>query len=81
MILSMYAIQDLKSGFLTPTIETNDAVAKRNFEHAIQNTNTIMFSHQEDFRLMRLATYDTETGRIIPLDLIELVCDGKDVLL
>lgn len=81
MILSMYSIQDLKSGFLTPTVETNDAVAKRCFEHAVQNTNTIMFSHQEDFRLMRLGTFDTETGRIIPLDLIELVCDGKDVLL
>lgn len=81
MILSVYSIQDLKSGFLTPTVETNDAVAKRNFENAIQRIGSIMYSHQEDFRLMRLASFDTETGRIIPLDLIELVCDGKDVLL
>ncbi len=81
MIFGVYCIEDLKSGFMTPTIEINDNVARRNFEHAIMNGGNVMFTHQEDFRLMKLGEFDTDTGRISPADLIAIVCDGKDVLL
>lgn len=40
-----------------------------------------MFTHQEDFRLMKLGEFDSDTGRLAPADLIAIVCDGKDVLL
>ena len=79
MILGIYAIRDLKSGFMTPTVEQNDAVAIRNFEHAVQQGNSVLFSHASDFQLMHLGEYDTESGRIVPDDLIEIVFDGKDV--
>lgn len=79
MNLGIYAIRDLKSGFMTPTVEQNDAVAVRNFEHAVRQGNSILFSHASDFQLMYLGEYDTETGRITPAELIEIVFDGKDV--
>lgn len=81
MIFGVYCIEDLKSGFLTPTIEINDNVARRNFEHAIMSGGNVMITHQEDFRLMKLGEFDSDTGRIVPADLISIVCDGKDVLL
>lgn len=81
MILGVYAIQDLKSGFMTPTVEPNDAVASRNFSHAVQNNQSVLFTHCEDFRLMKLGEFDTDTGRIVPADLISIVMDGKDVIL
>ena len=81
MILGVYAIQDLKSGFMTPTVEQNDAVAIRNFENACQNSGSVLFSHVKDFRLMKLGEYDSETGRLIPADLISVVIDGTDVML
>jgi hypothetical protein len=79
MIFGIYAVQDLKSTFMTPTIDQNDATAKRNFEHAIMAGNNVFFTHPQDFRLMKLAEYDNENGRITRYDIPELVCDGKDV--
>lgn len=79
MVFGIYAIQDLKSTFMSPTIDQNDATAKRNFEHAIMAGNNVFFTHPQDFRLMKLAEYDNENGRITRYDIPELVCDGKDV--
>lgn len=79
MTFGIYAIQDLKSTFMTPTIDQNDATAKRNFEHAIMVGNNVFFTHPQDFRLMKLGEYDNENGRITRYNIPELVCDGKDV--
>lgn len=81
MTFGIYAIQDLKSTFMTPTIDQNDATARRNFEHAVVSGNNVFFTHAEDFRLMKLGEYDNDTGRILSYDIPQLVCDGKDVAL
>ena len=79
MVFGVYAIQDLKSTFMSPTIDQNDATAKRNFEHAIMAGNNVFFTHPQDFRLMKLGDYDSENGQLLPYGVIELVMDGKDV--
>lgn len=66
MIYSIYAIRDLKVGFLSLTVEQNDAVALRNFEHAKLNAQSLMHSHPADFELFKLGTYDTDNGSIVP---------------
>lgn len=81
MTFCIYAIQDLKSTFMSPTVDYNDATAKRNFEHAVMSGNNVFFTHPEDFRLMKLGEFDNDTGRILSYDIPQLVCDGKDVAL
>lgn len=67
MIYNVYAIRDFKTGFLTPTLDQNDAAAARNFEHAVLvNQDSLFFSHPEDYALYRVGSYDTECGKILP---------------
>lgn len=60
----MYSIRDAKVGFMTPTIDQNDAAAARNFEHAILNAASLMNSHPGDYALYRIGEFDTESGAI-----------------
>lgn len=79
MKLPMYAIRDVHVGFLTPTVDQNDASAMRNFRHAIQQESSIMHTHAKDFSLYKIADYDTDTGEVdccIP----ELIADGFSML-
>lgn len=68
MILGMYSIRDFKSGFLSPTVEVNDMVARRNFEHAVLNSDqSLFFSHPEDYALFKIGEMDTDMGVISPV--------------
>ncbi len=77
MILGIYSIYDKKTGYLTPTVDQNDAAAKRNFEHAMMQESNLLFSHPEDYALHKLGSFNTETGEIIPLVPVpEKIIDG-----
>lgn len=74
MKLGIYCVRDVKSGFQTPTCQQNDAVAARGFASAVINSDSVLFTHASDFALYKLAEFDTDTGRIQPLDLpLELI--------
>lgn len=60
----MYSIRDSKVGFMTPTIDQNDASAARNFEHAVHNVASLMNSHPADYALYRIGEFDTEFGAV-----------------
>lgn len=62
MKMGVYAMRDNLSGFMAPTVEVNDAVAMRNFEHAVLSGDSLLSSHPEDYSLCCIGTYDTETG-------------------
>lgn len=62
----IYAIRDSKVGFMTPTVDQNDASAARNFEHAVMNSASLMNSHPGDYELYRIGTYETDSGEIHP---------------
>lgn len=66
MIYGVYAIRDVKTGFMTPTIESNDAAAIRNFSHAVVNSDSILFSFAPDFALYRIASFDSDSAAIVP---------------
>lgn len=78
MIYGVYVVRDVKSTFMTPTIDVNDSVAMRNFAHAIENSGSVMTSHKEDFELYKVAEYNNETGLFKPFDVRELICEGVD---
>lgn len=80
MIFGIYSIRDVKSGFMQPTVEMNDAIAHRNFAHAVQNSDSVLFSHFKDFSLYRIGSFDSDCGSVSSLDLPELICDASDCL-
>lgn len=79
MILGIYSIRDNLTGFLTPVVEQNDAAARRNFEHAIMNPQSLMHSHVSDYDLYKLGYFDTETGVLEQAEPIEMVVAGGSV--
>ena len=81
MEMNVYAIQDVKTSFLTPTIDQTDAAASRNFANAIMQGQGILFTHAEDFRLFRIGTFNLANGKLVPLAVPELVIDGAQILL
>lgn len=60
----IYSIRDAKVGFMTPTIDANDASAARNFEHAVLNSASLMNSHPGDYALYRIGEFDSDSGAV-----------------
>lgn len=79
MLYGIYCVRDLKTSFLSPTVDVNDASAVRNFSHAIIASDNIMHTHRSDFELFKLGTFDTDTASISLFDVRELLFEGKDV--
>lgn len=80
MIFGIYSIRDMKSGFLAPTCEVNDAVAQRNFEHAVLNSEqSLFFSHPEDYALFKIGEMDAEHGVISPVVPIQEILTASQV--
>lgn len=79
MVYGLYVMRDLKVGFLSPNVDSNDASAIRNFAHAIMSSQNVMHTHPQDFELYKLGTYETDTAEIKLLDVRELIFEGKDV--
>lgn len=80
MIVNLYAMRDIKSNFMAPTVSMNDAVAMRSFESAIEQSQGELFTHRSDFQLFRIGKYDMDKGQLIPEEIPVLIMDGKDVV-
>lgn len=75
MRYGIYAIRDAKTAFMQCTVDFNDAAAIRNFEHAVQQENSLMATHPGDYDLYKLGEYDNETGELFPATPVQsLVC-------
>lgn len=80
MKFGMYCMEDIKTGFCTPTVDANDAAAVRNFASAVMQSTGVLFTHAEDFRLWHIADFDSESGVVTPLSPIVHLSDGFAVL-
>lgn len=65
MIKGVYAIRDVLTGFLSPTVDDNDQTAVRNFEHSVLNSGTLLLSHPQHYTLHRVAWFDTVNGKFL----------------
>lgn len=80
MIYGIYSICDALSGFMTPVLEQNDAVAMRNFRMACdssKSSSSLMGFRPSDFSLYQIGTFDSQTGAISPLTPLKIVCRGE----
>lgn len=69
MIYGVYSVRDARTGFLSPTVDINDQSAIRNFVHACMNVDSLFYTHASDYDLYKIATYDTDSGVITPMQL------------
>lgn len=76
----LYSIRDLKTGFMSPAMEMNDAAAARNFTHAVLHSDGILYSHAQDFSLFRIAEFDSDSGVVSPVVPPVLVLEGSMAL-
>lgn len=76
MNFGLYAIRDVKTGFMTPTIENSDEAAARNFTHSVVNSDTILYSFAQDFSLYKIGTYDSDSALVTPISPIQLILEG-----
>lgn len=84
MIFGVYCIRDHLSGFQTPVLEQNDAVALRNFAQAVADFSrnpgrSVMQFRPADFDFFKLAEFDSETGKFILPDVPVLIASGLSV--
>lgn len=82
MKVPFYSIRDKLAGFGYPTVDLNDATAKRNFAVAVNNpgVNSMSFA-PGDYDLYKVGFFDTENGSILPTDtgLPEFIVSGSSV--
>lgn len=80
MIFGVYCVRDVKAGFQTPAIQANDQVAVRGFISAVMNSDSVLFTHAQDFSLYRLGTFDSDTGALVPEPVPVHLADAVDGL-
>ncbi|ALS03493.1 VP5 [Gokushovirus WZ-2015a] len=78
MRFPLYSMHDVHTGFLAPSPADNDAVAMRNFRHAMLNKDSLLYTHPADYRLYCLGEYDSLTGEISG-ETPRLICTGLDL--
>lgn len=79
MKLYIYCVRDNKTSFMTPTVDQNDGSAMRNFSYAVEHTEGILSASRQDFDLYKLGSFDSDSGRIKPLTVPELIMSGSSV--
>ena len=79
MKVGVYAMRDQLTGFLTPTFETNDNVATRNFKYALNRKDTLLYASAKHFDLYKLGEFDSDTG-LFDSAIPELLVTGLSVI-
>lgn len=65
--MKLFAVLDLKAGFfMQPFPEQNTVSALRGFEVAVNESKSTFSQFPDDFALMELASFDQQTGEIVP---------------
>lgn len=80
MKFGIYSLRDAKTGFLQPTFEISDAVAKRNLAHAVESEVGLLYTHGSDFDLYRIGEFDSDSGRLIPLEIPEFLISVASIV-
>lgn len=81
MIYGLYAMRDVKVGFMQPSIEVNDMAAIRNFQHAVTHSDGLLSSFAKDFSLYKIGTYDSDSAAVAPLTPIAHLAEASDAFL
>lgn len=78
MIVNLYSVRDILTGYGYPFVQPNDDAALRNFRFLLTRESGSEFSVKpDDYSLYRVGRFDTDTGSIIDSDLCAIA--RKDI--
>lgn len=81
MILQVFSIYDSASGlYAQPSIMASKGVAIRSFTDQVNDPNSIISKHPDDYSLYYLADYDDETGTFNST-IVERLINGSDCVI
>lgn len=80
MVYNVYAIRDIRVGFMSPILDKTDESAARNFASAVMRGEGLFADFSRDFDLYRIGTFDEATGHMTPLDVKVLIISGSSIL-
>lgn len=78
MIYGIFAIKDVKVGFMQPFIQVNDAVALREFTNIVNSGSSVVSANYTDMELYRIGSYNQDTGLIESK--VDFLIKGSDVI-
>lgn len=81
MIYGVYVIRDVKMGFTSPMLDSNDETAMRNFITQVKNANLnpTLFFNKKDFSLYKLGEYDTDNAHYTLSETPQILMEATDV--
>ena len=79
MEYGLYAIKDARSAFMPPVPERSDAVAKRNFSHAVLVRDSIFRDFPNDFSFYLVGSFDDQSGEVVHCQPVFLI-DAAEIL-
>lgn len=66
MELGVFTVEDVKLGTMQVIYSApNNAIALRQFQDLAQDKTTMIHAHPGDHRLVRLGTWDNDTGELV----------------
>lgn len=66
MKIGLYALKDMKVGYMSIIQEANDECAKRSFLNLLtDSTPNIVNRNPGDYEMWRIGTYDNESGEVV----------------
>lgn len=80
MIYGIFCIRDVKTGYMTPTVDLNVDSAIRNFAHSLSVSPSVITSFSRDFDLYNLGNFDSDSGLVSPLPAPKFVISATDAL-
>lgn len=81
MILSMFSIQDIKSGLYNPPqYFLNEQVALREYKRMFSKEGSTIHDFPQDYRVHKVGRYDDSRGIVLPLTNPKFIAEMSDVL-
>ena len=81
MVKQVYSFHDSKvCVYHPPMVLLNDAEARRLCADVVNDVQTPMSRHPQDFRLVRVAEYDDNSGVLKPLSVPEFIADLSEFI-
>ena len=75
------AVYDKKAeSYAPPVFQDNKGVAMRNFMDAVNDPNSALQKHPEDFSFHILGEYDPFEGKVIGYEEFQPICSALDVV-
>lgn len=78
MVLTALSVYDEKARFFDlPFYSLTNGEGMRLFEDAVNDSQTRLFLHPEDYKLYQIGSFDNSTGLLVSLDVPLLLCSAS----